>query len=77
MVKEEGRMRKQKFIFLMIMAFTLVFANPYAESQEPPKPPIVIAVDGLYFGEIGPKPVEVIMKKFSPIKHLTGILVKV
>ncbi|MCL4457481.1 MAG: hypothetical protein M1406_08820 [Nitrospirae bacterium] len=45
-------MRKQIFIFLMVMVFTFVFANPYAESQEPSKPPIVIAVDGLAFREI-------------------------
>ena len=69
-------MKKHLFIFLMIMAFTLVFANPYAESQEPPKPPIVIAVDGLYFGEIGPKPVEVIMKKIFPDKTPDGYIGK-
>lgn len=69
-------MKKQFLIFLAAITFTLVLANPYAESQEPPKPPIVIAVDGLYFGEIGPKPVEKIMKTIFPDKTPDGYLGK-
>jgi hypothetical protein len=41
----------------MALVFTAI-SNPYAESQEPPKPPIVIAVDGLALREIGPIGIE-------------------
>jgi len=58
MVKEGGEMKKQFLVFLMAISFTLALVAPYAESQEPPKPPIVIAVDGLALREIGPIGIE-------------------
>ncbi len=69
-------MKKQFLVFLTAITFLLALANPYAESQEPPKSPIIIAVDGLALREVGPmgiEPLKFFMGK-EPDGYLAGAL---